>query len=331
MEIKLTRPAAGQQHVVDALHSLKGESLSLVVDALPENAILERAGDDVIIMFGDEASIVLPDFFLTFTREDVPDLIAGGSRVTGADFWDLLLEERDLDPQAGHGRQIPNGGRHYDYEDLELLDGYDVMDGIDTDFGFLAGLWGIPDESGALALIGSQTGGADALRDFLADPDNRALAYDDATGRNGEPDAEEIAVPGQNDDPLPEGEGANILVYAANAPFPDGGPGLDVLLVDNDDAGFLSALFDADPGAVRALADIEVILLGDVDALSLTKADGLLEQLGLDSGGDETIAVDPARWQPVEDSSLVDAGYEAYADDEMYVLVQKTALEQGAA
>jgi hypothetical protein len=205
------------------------------------------------------------------------------------------------------------------------------MDGIDTNFDFLVGVGGIPDALGAPVPIGSQADSEEVLHTFLANPDNQALARDEAGGRNDEPDAGGIADPGQNDEPPSEGEGANLLVYAANAPFPGGGSGLDVLLVDNDDADSLSALFSADPDVVRALGDIEIILLGDMDALSLTKMDNLLEQLGLNPGRDETIAVDPGRWQPVEDYSLVDAGYEAYADDEMHILVQKTALEQGAA
>jgi hypothetical protein len=326
MEIKLTRPAAGQQHVVDTLHSLKGEELSLVMDVLPEDAILERTGDDAIIMFADEASIVLPDFFLDFTRENVPELIAGDRLVAGSDFWDLLQEEQNLNPQAGPGHRIPNGGRHHEYEDLDLLGGYDILGGLDTGFMFPAGPGDFSDVYGEPVPAGGQTNDP-VLLAFLANPDNRALAYDGGFGRNEEPDAQNIAAPGRNGEDLLVERSVNILSYVVDEPLPAGGPGLDLLLVDSDDTDSLSALFDADPDAVR---DIEIILLGDA-LLSLTNADSLLEQLGLSPNSDETIAVDPARWQAVEDPGFADAGYEAYADDELHILVQKTALEQGAA
>jgi Ca2+-binding RTX toxin-like protein len=128
---------------------------------------------------------------------------------------------------------------------------------------------------------------------------------------------------GEGADTLYGGAGDDILVYGADNRIMDGESGLDFLLIGHNDAGsFLPA---------PAIQGIEIVVIGG-DNLTLTNADSLREQLGIATGDSGGIRVDESQWHK-ESHPAADGGYYvAYAnniDDQLTILVQKTALEQG--
>ncbi len=122
----LKRPAENQQAVVENLENGK-----FVLDFPISDAVLEKSDNDLVFTFDDGSSIVLKDFYTTYTADSVPDFVVDGQDVTGADFFASLGD--DLMPAAGPA-QVADGGRYHEYTDAGLFPGLERLDGLDIRF-----------------------------------------------------------------------------------------------------------------------------------------------------------------------------------------------------
>ncbi|MEG6501478.1 MULTISPECIES: hypothetical protein [unclassified Desulfovibrio] len=87
--IMLAHPKAGQHTSVKAI---PGSRLSM--DFVLEDVTVERHGEDLVFVFDDGSSLLIEDFYVDFTGENLPEFEVGGQIVSGADFlrlWDLTL------------------------------------------------------------------------------------------------------------------------------------------------------------------------------------------------------------------------------------------------
>ncbi len=124
--IILQKPAAGQS----ISHTPQAEDI-LVFEFTPGDAQLERVEDNLVASFEDGSSIVLTDFYIAYTAENMPEFLIEGETVPGEAFFAALGEE--LMPAAG-GNTTPQGsGTSQGFESGTLLGGIDRTSGLDQD------------------------------------------------------------------------------------------------------------------------------------------------------------------------------------------------------
>lgn len=93
-DIKLARPEAGRRVVMDNVADAR-----IVLEFQPDEATLERSGDDLVFSFDDGGSVVLPAFYTAYDSTTLPDFAIDGAQVSGADFFAAL--DSTLMPAAG--------------------------------------------------------------------------------------------------------------------------------------------------------------------------------------------------------------------------------------
>ncbi len=94
------------------------------------DAIVERVEDDFVISFESTgSSIVLEDFYATYSDEFMPDFLVDGETISGEDFFAAL--DPNLMPAAGPAADTAvTGGRFYDLETDALDSGINALDGL---------------------------------------------------------------------------------------------------------------------------------------------------------------------------------------------------------
>lgn len=126
-DFTLARPQAGQ-HV-----ELTPPADARIVLGFPaDQATLERSGDNLVFTFDDGSSVVVNDFYTSYTRDTLPEFVIDGQAVSGEQFFAALGE--DLMPAAGpaaRAQALANGGRYRDYDNAALMDGIDRLGGLD--------------------------------------------------------------------------------------------------------------------------------------------------------------------------------------------------------
>ncbi len=126
-DFTLARPQAGQ-HI-----ELTPPADARIVLGFPaDQATLERSGDNLVFTFDDGSSVVVNDFYTSYTKDTLPEFVIDGQAVSGEQFFAALGE--DLMPAAGpaaRAQALANGGRYRDYDNAALMDGIDRLGGLD--------------------------------------------------------------------------------------------------------------------------------------------------------------------------------------------------------
>ncbi|MFT4300957.1 MAG: hypothetical protein QM579_04315 [Desulfovibrio sp.] len=120
--IILAHPTAGQHTTVKAI---PGSRLSM--DFVLEEATVERQGENLVFVFDDGSSILIEDFYVDFTGENLPEFEVGGQIVSGSDFFASLGP--DLAPAAGP--EAARSARYNEMGNADLASGIDHLDGLD--------------------------------------------------------------------------------------------------------------------------------------------------------------------------------------------------------
>lgn len=125
-DIRLARPAAGASESVACSPEAR-----FVFDFPTSEATLARNGDSLTITFSDGASLSLDDFYKEYNKESLPSFTIDGMEVAAADFFNAM-NEPDLMPAAGPAAgATPAGGRFHQYDNMDLADGIDHLNGLD--------------------------------------------------------------------------------------------------------------------------------------------------------------------------------------------------------
>ena len=144
-DLILGKPQAGQRAEYSELNDAR-----IVLGFNSEDATLERQGDSLVFTFGDDSSVVLTDFYTTFTRDTLPEFSIDGQAVTGEDFFAALGDET-LMPAAGPAPSVADGNRFRDLGDMDFYNGIDRLGGLDLaregDEEPHPDLWGLGEES----------------------------------------------------------------------------------------------------------------------------------------------------------------------------------------
>ena len=127
-DILLARPAAGTSNTVVC------NAQARFVFAFPaDEAMLSRAGDNLVITFEDGSVIQLENFYTAYSSDNMPSFSVEGAEISGEDFF-MAMNEPDLMPAAGPARAVSqgNGNRFHDFADMALLGGLDRLGGLDV-------------------------------------------------------------------------------------------------------------------------------------------------------------------------------------------------------
>lgn len=125
-DIRLARPAAGASESVACSPEAR-----FVFDFPTSEATLARNGDSLTITFSDGASLNLEGFYEEYNKENLPSFTIDGMEVAAADFFNAM-NEPDLMPAAGPAAGgTPTGGRFHQYDNMDLADGIDHLNGLD--------------------------------------------------------------------------------------------------------------------------------------------------------------------------------------------------------
>ncbi|MBB5144108.1 beta strand repeat-containing protein [Desulfovibrio intestinalis] len=120
--IILAHPTAGQHTTVKAA---PGSRISM--DFVLEEATVERQGENLVFVFDDGSSILIEDFYVDFTGENLPEFEVGGQILSGSDFFAALGP--DLAPAAGP--EAARSARYNEMGNADLASGIDHLDGLD--------------------------------------------------------------------------------------------------------------------------------------------------------------------------------------------------------
>ncbi len=126
-DISLQKPAAGETSVLTPQGSDR-----LVFNFDSSNATLTRNGEDLTFSFEDGSSLVLSDFYVAYTADNMPTFMVGGEEVRGQEFFAALAE--DLMPAAGVSALMQSSGGSVDTLTGNLLEGLNRMGGLDQSF-----------------------------------------------------------------------------------------------------------------------------------------------------------------------------------------------------
>jgi VCBS repeat-containing protein len=93
-----------------------------------DQAIMEKADDNLVFRFDDGGSVVLENFYQQYNAESIPEFEVEGQIIAGADFFSAFGP--DLAPAAGPGG-ASGGGRYQEYADMGLADGLTHLGELD--------------------------------------------------------------------------------------------------------------------------------------------------------------------------------------------------------
>lgn len=125
-DIKLIKPQAGEKTTIQSAADARLEFAFSTADA-----IVEKSGNDLVFTFDDGSSVVLTDFYTAYTKETLPEFVVEGQTIAGSEFFAALGND-DLMPAAGPAAaQAAAGGRFREYDEANLMDGLDRLNGLD--------------------------------------------------------------------------------------------------------------------------------------------------------------------------------------------------------
>ena len=106
-DIKLTRPAAGQNVVVPSSPDAR-----MVLDFPADQVSIERpqGSDSLFFRFDDGSSIELQSFYTQYNKDAIPSFEVDGQLIAGADFFNAFGP--DLAPAAADPPAPPSGSPH---------------------------------------------------------------------------------------------------------------------------------------------------------------------------------------------------------------------------
>jgi len=127
-DIKLTRPAAGQNVVI-----LSARDARMVLDFPTDQISIERPqnSDSLFFRFDDGGSIELQNFYTQYHKDDVPSFEVDGQLIAGTEFFDVFGP--DLVPAAGPS-SVARGGGYQEYSELNIGHGVGALGGVDLQF-----------------------------------------------------------------------------------------------------------------------------------------------------------------------------------------------------
>ncbi len=126
-DIALQKPAAGQ-----AVTLVPQAEDRLLFDFDAGSATLTRDDNDLIMSFEDGARLVLTDFYVAYTSENMPTFLIEGAEVSGEDFFAALGDE--LMPAAGPSAgQLLGSGNSVDFGFGVLGEGLTSLGTLDAD------------------------------------------------------------------------------------------------------------------------------------------------------------------------------------------------------
>ena len=125
-DIKLTRPAAGQNVVVPSAPDAR-----MVLDFAADQVSIDRpqGSDSLFFRFDDGSSIELQNFYTQYNKEAIPSFEVDGQLIAGADFFNAFGP--DLAPAAGPAAGPTRAGGYTDYTNSDLADGLNSLGGLD--------------------------------------------------------------------------------------------------------------------------------------------------------------------------------------------------------
>lgn len=124
-DIRIARPQAGERLALQA-----GENARFVLDFQSSEALLERAGENLVFTFEDGGSVSIEGFYTAYTAESLPSFQVEGSELAGKDFFAALDET--LMPAAGPAAAAaPPGGSSQAFGSSALMGGVSRLDGLD--------------------------------------------------------------------------------------------------------------------------------------------------------------------------------------------------------
>ncbi len=136
-DILLQKPEAGQTTTLTPAPEDR-----LVFEFNSGDALLTRAGDNLVMSFEDGSSLTLTDFYVAYTSENMPEFVIDDAVVPGEAFFAALGDE--LMPAAGPAAGPQGGGTTVGTISPELLDGgLDSLSGRSIDVGSRAAGEGI--------------------------------------------------------------------------------------------------------------------------------------------------------------------------------------------
>ena len=130
-DIKLTRPAAGQNVVVPSAPDAR-----MVLDFAADQVSIDRpqGSDSLYFRFDDGSSIELQNFYTQYNKDAIPSFEVDGQLIAGADFFNAFGP--DLAPAAGPAAGPTRSGRYSDFGNSNLADGVNHLDGLDYRLSF---------------------------------------------------------------------------------------------------------------------------------------------------------------------------------------------------
>jgi len=130
-DIKLTRPAAGQNVVIPSAPDAR-----MVLDFSADQVSIDRpqGSDSLFFRFDDGSSIELQNFYTQYNKDAIPSFEVDGQLIAGADFFNAFGP--DLAPAAGPSASPTRSGRYRDFANAGLEHGVNHLDGLDYRLSF---------------------------------------------------------------------------------------------------------------------------------------------------------------------------------------------------
>ncbi|MDR2574553.1 MAG: hypothetical protein LBC94_09490 [Desulfovibrio sp.] len=128
-DMMIDRPEWGQ--AIRTSFPSPDDNRKIILNFLTENAEISRVDNSLVFTFEDGASLELENFYVEFSKENLPQFQIGGRLVAGMDFFESFAPE--ITPAMGVGISS-RGGRYTDFIDSDLINGLKHLDGLNENF-----------------------------------------------------------------------------------------------------------------------------------------------------------------------------------------------------